>query len=275
MKSKIKVLMSKYPLLSLVIRSLVQRRHFQIYCTGAAKTGTHSIGNIFSLNFRAQHEPMYTEFADILEKRRSDKIDDGELFDYFRKRDWKLWLECESSHPLAWFSDILCKLFKNAKFILTIRDCYSWLDSIINQSLNYTPKNQGMKIRNFLFDNAFGHKKTVLQNSVLFSVDGYLSYWADLNSFVLDSIPSKKLLIVPTQHISQNIDSFANFVGVPVCYLDKMRAYSHTAIKKHEVLEDIDKSLIAEKIESICLPVIKRLNSFEYIEKYDFIGLSR
>ena len=275
MRQKIKALLSRYPYFSLVIRSLVQPRNFHIYCIGAAKTGTKSIANIFSLNFRSGHEPMYIEFTDVLERRRYGEISDYQLAHWFRKRDWMLWLECESSHPLAWFCDILNKTFTKAKFILTVRDCYSWLDSIINQHLNYVWEEKSIKLRNILFDNDSEHETSTLKTFGLYTLNGYLSYWADLNNLVLKSIPAEKLLVVPTHNIINNIESFANFAGVTVNCLDKERYHSHKVIKKHNLLDNIDRSLIADKIKTICKPVIERLNSIEYLEKYDFFGLPR
>jgi hypothetical protein len=106
-------------------------------------------------------------------------------------------------------------------------------------------------------------------------LDGYLSYWADLNIFVLDSIPSERLLVVHTYHIAENMNRFADFAGVPVDQLDNRKAYSHKTIKKHKILEKIDSKLIAEKMYSICQPVVERLNRIQSIEDYDFLGLPK
>ena len=267
--------MKRRPILNFVIRSVVQRRRFQIYCIGAPKTGTVSIANIFSSKFRTKHEPRYLEFARLIEWRMTGHVSKSDLRKFFRERDWSLWLECESSHPLAWFCDILVKEFPSAKFILPIRDCYSWLDSIINQHLNYTWQEESMRLRDIFFDNGSKHEVIEFDRLGLYTLDGYLHYWAKHNNFVLDSTPPNRLLVLPTHHISKGIGQLANFAGVAAEVLDCKASHSHKAEKKHHVLDGVDRRLIVGKIESICGPVIERFNKNFDLCGYELAGISK
>ena len=62
-------------------------------------------------------------------------LQNSDLTAYIKKRDRSRYLEVDSSQVNAFLLDILLQEFSEARFILTIRDCYSWLDSIINHSL--------------------------------------------------------------------------------------------------------------------------------------------
>ena len=271
LRGKLGLLLSKSPFASKIIRSLLQPRKFQVYCIGAPKTGTVSIANIFSYNFRTKHEPTYIEFARLIEMRRNGKIEENELIHWISRRDSMLWLELESSHPMAWFCDILNKKFPYAKFILPIRDCYSWLDSIINQHLNFQWQKESMNLRDIFFNNGSEYESLLLKNLNLYSIDGYLSYWASHNNFVLDSVPEDRLLVMPTHQIKARIIHIAKFVGVSVADLSQIKAHSNKAKEKHYILKSIDTSLIISKIVSICGPVIERLSKYKNFSNYDLI----
>jgi len=111
-------------------------RAFHAYCVGTNKSGTHSIANIFSRCYNARHEPEHYFLIDRILAAANGKIDQKAMARYLINRDKRLWLELESSLLTNLLVDILVTEFKQAKFILTIRDCYSWLDSAINSELN-------------------------------------------------------------------------------------------------------------------------------------------
>ncbi len=261
----------QYPILSYAVRALTQPRACRVYCVGAPKTGTHSIERIFR-SFRAMHEPGYHEFADLLERRLEGSVTDHELQRVFKRRDWALWLELESSHPLAWFSDILRDLSSNARFILTVRDCYSWLDSIINQHINYTWGEKSTKLRDLYFGGLSEYKFQMLDEMGVYPIRQYLSYWARHNDFVLSEIPEDRLLIIPTQEIKSRVSQIAEFVGLNVSDLDTENTHSYRAPEKHHVLEKLDYQIRSE-IEEICGPVIDRLYAYGKLGEYDLVGV--
>ena len=140
-----------------------------------------------------------------------------ELSRWLRGRDAVLWLECEAFHATAWniLPDLLTKAFPDARFILTVRDCYSWLDSVINQHLNIKVSPPFQQLRNLYHADPVQREVAALEVKGLYSLQGYLSYWARHNDFVLNAVPSDKLLVdVPTRGLSEHTDDIASFVGV-------------------------------------------------------------
>ena len=63
------------------------------------------------------------------------EIDKSTLYNALNERDANYQLDMEASHYLHHLSGALVDLFPMARFILTIRDPLSWIQSEINQKL--------------------------------------------------------------------------------------------------------------------------------------------
>ena len=140
------------------------RRHFlwprgprrtQVFGVGMGKSGTHSLAAIFTAKVRAAHElevlPLVARVCDWHDGR----LDEARLRQWLRDRDRRLRLEVDSSAPNAHVLDLLLTEFPAARFVLTIRDCYTWLDSAINHALRF-PRMHPLWHRNRRL--AFGHE---------------------------------------------------------------------------------------------------------------------
>jgi hypothetical protein len=112
-------------------------RRFHAYCIGTSKSGTHSIAEIFSGYYRVAHEPEYEQLIEMIIGASSYALSQAQMAEFVRSRDQQLKLELECSHPLFYLLDTLLDEFPEARFILTLRDCYSWLDSQKNSQLSY------------------------------------------------------------------------------------------------------------------------------------------
>ena len=71
-------------------------RRFQAYGCGAGKTGTHSICNIFH-QYRTGHESDIERTVKLATAYLDGSIPDREVGQILRRRDWRLWLEMDSS----------------------------------------------------------------------------------------------------------------------------------------------------------------------------------
>lgn len=200
-----------------VLERIFKPRHFQAYCVGTAKSGTHSIAAIFSKNYRAAHEPNSEEFIDLLFAVWNGSREPKHLRRYIKERDKRLWLEIDSSQLNYFVLDILVQEFPKAKFILTIRDCYSWLDSLINHQLARDCSQNWYKLRDVRFkgkSTEYAPEEEILARHNLYTLDGYLSYWAKHNKDILAKVPNHKLLIVKTNEISSKVAKISDFLGV-------------------------------------------------------------
>jgi len=111
----------------------------QLYCVGTAKSGTHSVEAIFRENLRSADEVDSEHVIDVVLDYANGRMSREELRAYLLKRDRVLQLELDSSQLNYFFLHELVELFPKAKFILTIRNPYAWLDSFINHQLSWKP----------------------------------------------------------------------------------------------------------------------------------------
>ena len=133
-----------------IIKSSNCTRRFHAYCVGTPKSGTHSIAGLLS-NYNSQHEPAREEYMNLALLFNRSKINLHYLAKFIRDIDNNLCLEMNSSNLNELFIDQLVSEFPKAKFILTIRDCYSWIDSYINNQLYWKVSSCWMQIRNLRF----------------------------------------------------------------------------------------------------------------------------
>ncbi len=86
---------------------------------------------------------------------------------------------------------------------------------MINQHLNIKVSPPFQQLRNLYHADPVQREVAALEVKGLYSLQGYLSYWARHNDFVLNAVPSDKLLVdVPTRGLSEHTDDIASFVGV-------------------------------------------------------------
>jgi hypothetical protein len=227
-------------------------RRFHLFCIGTAKSGTHSVASIFQSNFRSRHEPYSEKAIHSILKYENGSITQSDLARFVITREKLLHLEVNSSQLNFFFLDILIKHFPQAKFIFTIREPYSWLSSYINHQLGRKQvSNNWQAFRDLRFKNnlyTFSLEEEVLKENNLYPIDSYLSYWAEHNRKVINTVPTERLLILQTNQISNQLDKIAHFVNIHPNLLQKRAAHSYKAVKKFNILDKIDSQFLAEKI---------------------------
>ncbi|HEY9826309.1 MAG TPA: sulfotransferase [Stenomitos sp.] len=252
---------------------------FRAYCIGAPKTGTTSIATIFSKNHRSAHEPEASLVLEKILNYLDGKLDQKGLTQYIKNREIRLRLEMDSSHLNYLILDILLNEFEDAKFILTVRDCYSWLNSLLNhhypfyQRYGKTKRFENSKwtrYYNHIYKaNYFKHapQEEILRTNNLYTLDGYFSYWANHNQDVISQIPADRLIITTTSNIDQSLPRIEEFLGLPQGTLPlNVKENRRDASSQTNILTQINKDFIEEKANLYCkelmsqfFPDIKRI----------------
>lgn len=235
-------------------------RNFHAYCIGTSKSGTHSVAEIFGKSYRAAHEPEYEELIEMIARASSGAASQMELREFVRARDQRLKLELECSHPLFHLLDLLATEFNEAKFILTIRDCYSWLDSQVNSQLAYIETRPWQDFGDIKFAGETGRhprEEQIFSRFGLYTLDGYLAAWAFHNQKVLATIPPERLLVIRTPDIARAVPKLAAFLGVPVSSLDTQGSHAFKAVKKFDLLSKLDAEYLDEKVNQHCRPIME------------------
>jgi hypothetical protein len=237
---------------------------FKAYCVGMEKTGTTSIDAIFSrAQYRSAHEAEASFLIPKILASAKGKINHSQLTQYVKHRDRRLGLEMDSSNINYYLIDILVKEFSEAKFILTIRDCYSWLDSLIDQHIStltrslFRHQRADLNDLRFRADKKHAQKEIILANYGQYTLDGYFAFWNEHNSKVLATVPEERLLVIKTREIDQNLRTIEEFLGIPLGTLPK-NVREKARKKRFDLLSQIDKDFLEAKANFHCKELMNK-----------------
>lgn len=237
-------------------------RQTRLYCVGAPRTGTHSIAAIFDRTIRARHEPgLGAAMKAVLAHHAGTLPFDG-LRRFVADRDRRLRLDVDSSHVNVFLIDALRAEFADARFVLTIRDCYTWLDSAMNHTRN-SGKWSGTARRylEFYFDAKrveYSPHDAFLAQRGLLSVDCYLAAWRRHNERALASVPSERLLVVGTAALSQRLPQIAALAGIPAERIHTGFRREGAARTTHGILDQIDPGYLQDRVATHCAALMLR-----------------
>ena len=234
-------------------------RRFRAYCVGTAKSGTHSLAAIFARSYVAEHEAKHRPMIQAALDRMSGAMTDAQAEEFIRQRDAELALEMDSSQLNGPFVDVIARLFPEAKFILSMRDCYSFLDSITDHSLAREVSTRWIEFRKHRFGGlAHEPEEQVLAEQGLFPLEGYCRYWAEHNEFILQHVPAERLLVVRTNEIRQSIPKIAEFLGIAENSLDKAQSHSYPAANRFGIISQLDRDFVEQKVQQHCGDLMRR-----------------
>jgi hypothetical protein len=245
-------------------RRIVGRHHARrgrLYCVGLGKSGTHSIAGMFSRTVRARHEPQVVELMMNIVAWRQKQITEPEFVEWLRRRDRELALEVDSSTINFEILDILMREFPEARFVLTIRDCYSWSNSFMTQTVQVLPTMHPLWGQMGRFNGAiFPHapEEQLLKEKQLMSLATYFSHWTRHNTHVLDKVPAERLLTVRTDQIKQRAFEIADFAGLPRRSVRLGRTHEYRNPERSEILRQIDRAFVEAKVEEHCRDLMAR-----------------
>jgi Sulfotransferase domain len=243
------------------LRRALRPRRFQAYCVGTGKSGTHSIHGMLRERYRSAHEPENTRVAKMLLAAAEGGVSPEKVAKFVLRRDRRLWLEVESSFMIVFYLDVLLREFPDAKVILTIRDCYSWLDSKLNEGL-WRPTTDLWRafdaLRYGRRHEAWAPEEEALKANGFYSVAAYLAQWAWHNRTVLETVPPERLLVVRTHEITPSIPNIADFLGIPADHLDPGRSHRFKTKQKSGLVAGIDRSFLEDQADRHCRDLMDR-----------------
>ena len=100
------------------------------FCVGQAKAGTASLVGLLATNYRVAHEPEREEMLDMILRESRHDISARAFRSYLLERDARLDLEYDVAWANQFIIGHLQAVFPAAKYIILIRDSYTWLQSV-------------------------------------------------------------------------------------------------------------------------------------------------
>ena len=229
------------------------KRRFHAYCVGMEKSGTHSMASVLARSYRSDHEPDYPTLIPKLLTREPEQSAQWSAF--LRRRDRRLWLEMESCWLHILHLDTLARTFPEAKFVLTIRNCYSWLDSLANHLIAsdvgpYWRRAQRAYYRPDLFVHQTGEE--VFRDARLFPIRAYLSAWGRHNREAMHLIPPERLLVLRTGEIAHSAERLGEFLEIDPASIDVHEGHQAANNRRFHLLEHVDRTLLDETVRECC-----------------------
>ncbi len=232
----------------------------RLYGIGLGKTGTNVLASIFT-GLSAAHEPEAPKVIESILGYDSGRIDWRYLRDFVAARDRRLGLAVDVSNLNVFLLDLLVQMAPRAVFVLTIRDPYSWLDSILNHYLCRPPNASWRDFAMYRFGlehQLHPPEERALADSGLFSLAGYLSYWRAHIDKALVAVPAERLLVVRTEQIASEAERIALFAGFPDSVVDRSRIQEYRNYDRRPILQSIPRCHLIEQVRMHCEPIASR-----------------
>jgi hypothetical protein len=248
-------------MLESIWRQFRKPRPFQAYCVSLGKSGTHSIAGLCSSHYRAKHEPGVKDLINVLLAHEAGKITFAAKKQFFIERDGRMDLALESSTVLINYIDVILNVYPEAKFIVTIRDCYSWLNSALNHAFFRGIRKEWQDYNDFFYGPEkyrYSIEKKLFSEKKLYSLDSHLAVWAKHNNMALSLIPSDRLLMIRLKDISKSVGNLAKFLGVPEETINLNRSHKFKAVNDAGLLYRIDRDFLEERVKFHCHEIMQR-----------------
>jgi hypothetical protein len=239
-----------------------RRRRFHAYGLGVSKSGTTSLAQIFLPRYRSVHEPEWREVMRFILEVADGRRSEGELRRWVVERDSRLRLELDSSHLNAWLVDHLVAAFPEAKFVLLIRDPYSWLSSIVSRHDFRKASKDPLRVEFFRVRfppiPADPEQERALAGLGLPSLSSYLCYWGEHNRRMLAAVPPERLLVVRTHELGQSLSRVAGLFGVPRETLSAESAHANRRRRDTRLLDSVSRQYLASLVEKYGGDLVER-----------------
>jgi len=224
----------------------------RIFGVGAAKTGTHTIGQMFADQVASAHE----KDAERLIRLHLDRIaigDDSKLHKYLRSRDRKRQLKIDASQINIYLLDDLETLFPNSLYILTVRPPISWLRSMIDDSLRRDTSNTWIRFRNYRFGEIADHpvEEQALADNNLHTLKGYLSYWQYSVKKTMEKLPLERRLLISTHDIGKRSNDIAEFCGIQNQQNPSLVSHAFRNPSRFGILNELDEGYLLNIVEEV------------------------
>ena len=225
------------------------------FCVGQAKSGTASLVGLLSANYRAAHEPERPELLSIILRESRGELSAAAFRELLLERDVRLNLEYDVSWTNQFVIDHLLHVFPASKFIILIRDSYTWLQSAIGHLIS---REMPSEILNFLpwwiKPERFPHSRhdRALAERGLYSVAAYLHTWNGHVDRCTRSIPADRRLVLRTHELARSHRQLADFLEIPVDSLDVGRGHQNRSTWPDRIESLVDQAYIDEMVQSIC-----------------------
>jgi hypothetical protein len=229
---------------------------------GQAKSGTASLAGLLSAHYRAAHEPERADTLRMVLRESRGEVTPNGFRAYLIERDERLDLD----YDIAWANQFmvghLVEAFPDARFLVLVREPYSWLRSVAGHLLS---REIPPEVRAFL-DWWFRPdeypptpRDRTLQERGLYSAAAFLAVWNRHVDACTRAIPPARRLILRTHELARSHERLADFLGIPPETLDGSAGHENRSTWSGRLESLVDPEHVQEVVASICRANMDRL----------------
>ena len=225
------------------------------FCVGQAKSGTASLVGLLSTNYRAAHEPERPELLDMILRESRGELSAGDFRKVLLERDVRLNLEYDVSWVNQFVIGHLLDVFPAARFIVLVRDSYTWLQSAIGHLVS---RELPSEIVNFLpwwiNPESYPHSRQdrALAERGLYSIAAYLHAWNDHVNRCTPQIPEDRRLVLRTHELARSHARLADFLKIPLDTLDAGSGHQNRSTWADRIESLVNPAYVDDMVQSIC-----------------------
>lgn len=225
------------------------------FCVGQAKAGTASLAALLAASHRAAHEPEREQILEMILRESRGEISQEDFRSYLIERDKRLNLD----YDIAWANQFLIghllTVFPDARFIILIRDPYTWLQSICGHLANRdVPPDVRAFLKWWFRPDLYPHTRNdrALERLGIDSISAYLNAWNRHVTVCTELIPPGRRLILRTHELGRSHQRLADFLEIPVESLDIRNGHVNRGTWPDRLESLVDRSYLTEMVSSIC-----------------------
>ncbi len=229
--------------------------HVRAFCVGQAKSGTASLAGLLSGSYRVAHEPERAETLDLILREARGQLSPAAVRGHLRARDARLDLEYDVAWANQFLIDHLLAVFPGARFVVLIRDCYTWLQSITGHLVGRgVPGDVTAFLRWWFKPDRYPHgpHDRTLADRGAFSVAAYLQAWNRHVDACTASIPAERRLVLRTHELDSSHQRLAGFLRIPVGSLHRAGGNLNRGTWSERIESFVDPAYLDAVIHSMC-----------------------
>lgn len=201
----------------------------KVFGVGTGKSGTTTLAAMFQPAYRSSHEAELATMVPLAAAVAEGRQDPAEVEAILMDRHERLRLEVDVAGFLNPLVPDLLTLFPHSRYILTIRNCFDWLESRVDQRVRMVQQGTSPPVHlrdadRRSYDEPYETDDQWLADLGLPSARGLLHRWADANARVLQAVPPARLLVIRTEDLDASVPRLAAFTGCPADRLTVTRA---------------------------------------------------
>ena len=186
-------------------------------------------------------------------------VDSARVRAELRRRSVRFHLEVDVAGWMGVFAEPLARMYPDSRVVLLLRDCFSWLDSMVDHDLRrlrtWRP-DAYYRAKYLQHNDVSAPEEAPLRDAGVIPVAALLRGWTAANRRVLAGVPADQLLVVRTEDLDRSVEALAWFTGVPESTIRPVHANRNPSPTR--LLGSVPRSYVVEQAQEHCAPIMEQ-----------------